>query len=67
MVQLGGFDVLRDEGFAYAGELEGAGVDVEVYCYTGLPHCFASVVFPPPADTAVFYERYNAWLSRVAQ
>ena len=37
LVLLGGCDMLRDEGRAYAGRLRSDGVDVEEVCYPGQP------------------------------
>ncbi|KAF9874631.1 hypothetical protein CkaCkLH20_07768 [Colletotrichum karsti] len=61
LIQCAGVDVLRDDAFAYADALRASGVDVELYAYGGLPHCFPAVV-PTASDTLVFYKRYNEFL-----
>lgn len=43
-VQTGGFDALRDEGFAYADRLEAAGVDVSFTNYEAMNHGFVSLL-----------------------
>ncbi len=40
VVVTAGFDPLRDQGLAYAGALEAAGVPVRVRCEDALPHAF---------------------------
>ena len=50
LVVLGGCDVLRDEGRAYAQRLEEAGVDTTEVCYPGQPHGFVNFGFPAAAD-----------------
>ena len=46
IVILGGCDMLRDEGRAYADRLREDGVDVEEVCYAGQPHGFFNFDFP---------------------
>jgi acetyl esterase len=46
LVVLGGCDMLRDEGRAYAGRLRDAGVEVDEICYAGQPHGFINYDFP---------------------
>lgn len=46
IVILGGCDMLRDEGRAYADRLREDGVDVEEVCYAGQPHGFVNFDFP---------------------
>ena len=46
LVVLGGCDMLRDEGRAYAGRLRADGVDVDEVCYPGQPHGFVNFDFP---------------------
>ena len=58
-VVLGGCDVLRDEGRAYADRLRDAGVDTEEVCYAGQPHGFLNQGFPA-ADLA--FAAVGAWL-----
>ncbi|RYP06242.1 hypothetical protein DL764_003256 [Monosporascus ibericus] len=65
LIQCGGADILRDEAFAYAEALETARVDVEIYGYKGLPHCFPGSLLVIP-ETAEFYRRYNAFLKKFA-
>ncbi|KAI1427255.1 alpha/beta hydrolase fold-domain-containing protein [Xylaria sp. FL1777] len=65
LIQSAGVDIFRDSGFAYADGLKAAGVDVEMHCYGGVPHCFPAVIKPHPF-TPVFYERYNAFLKKHA-
>jgi acetyl esterase/lipase len=40
VIQIAGADPLRDEAFAYADKLIGAGVRTTVKVYPGLPHGF---------------------------
>lgn len=63
MVQVGGADVLRDEGLAYAEALKNDGVEVEVYAYQGLPHCFPGFLVQFE-ETKTFYERYMRFLEK---
>jgi acetyl esterase len=59
LVVLGGCDMLRDEGRAYAARLREDGVDVEEICYPGQPHGFVNFGFPA-AELA--FERIGAWV-----
>jgi acetyl esterase len=59
LVVLGGCDMLRDEGRAYAGRLREDGVAVDEVCYAGQPHGFVNFGFPA-ADLA--FERIGTWL-----
>ncbi|KAI1823714.1 alpha/beta hydrolase fold-domain-containing protein [Xylaria intraflava] len=65
LIQSAGVDIFRDMGLAYGEALRAAGVDVEAYCYGGVPHCFPAVIDTHPS-TPVFYERYNAFLGKHA-
>jgi acetyl esterase len=53
LVILGGCDMLRDEGRAYAARLREDGVDVTEQCYAGQPHGFLNFGFPAAADAFV--------------
>jgi acetyl esterase len=59
LVVLGGCDMLRDEGRAYAERLRVAGVPVEEVCYPGQPHGFINFGFPA-AEQA--FNRIGSWL-----
>jgi len=59
LVVLGGCDMLRDEGRAYANRLAADGVAVEQECYAGQPHGFLN--FGLPASVPAF-DRIGAWL-----
>jgi acetyl esterase len=48
-VLTGEYEPLRDEGKAYAAQLEAAGVAVEHQCYDGLPHFFMALSRLAPA------------------
>ena len=58
VVVLGGADLLRDEGRAYAERLRGDGVDVDEVCYPGQPHGFLNFDFPAAADAFVHVGRW---------
>jgi acetyl esterase len=62
IVILGGCDMLRDEGRAYAARLRGDGVEVEEVCYPGQPHGFANLEFPA---AALAFERIGLWFRGV--
>ena len=59
LVVLGGCDMLRDEGRAYANRLRSDGVHVEEACYAGQPHGFINFGFPAAANA---FERMGSWL-----
>ena len=59
LVVLGGCDLLRDEGRAYAGRLRDAGVEVDEVCYAGQPHGFMNFGFPAATDA---FEHTGRWL-----
>ena len=61
LVILGGCDMLRDEGRAYAGRLRADGVAVEEVCYPGQPHGFVNFGFPAAAAA---FEVTGGWLRR---
>lgn len=58
-VLLGGCDMLRDEGRAYADRLRAAGVTVEEVCVPGQPHGFLNFGWPAAGPA---YERMGAWV-----
>ena len=65
LVVLGGCDVLRDEGRAYADRLRAEGVEVEEVCYAGQPHGFVNFGWPA---AQLAFERIGTWLrSRFAR
>lgn len=59
LVILGGCDVLRDEGRAYAARLREGDVEVEEVCYAGQPHGFVNFGFPAATPT---FEAIGKWL-----
>jgi acetyl esterase len=61
LVILGGCDMLRDEGRAYADRLRHDGIEVDEVCYTGQPHGFINFDFPA---AAVAHSHIGAWLRR---
>lgn len=61
VVILGGCDLLRDEGRAYADRLREDGVSVEEVCYAGQPHGFVNFDFPA---AALAHEVIGVWLRR---
>jgi len=61
LVILGGCDMLRDEGRAYAGRMRDDGVDVEEVCYPGQPHGFVNFGFPAAGPA---FQRTGEWLRR---
>jgi acetyl esterase len=59
LVILGGSDVLRDEGRAYARRLADEGVMVEEVCFAGQPHGFVNFELPAAGRA---HETIGAWL-----
>jgi acetyl esterase len=62
LVILGGCDVLRDEGRAYARRLGDAGVAVDEVCFVGQPHGFVNFGVPAAADA---FARIGRWLTAI--
>ena len=62
LVVLGGCDLLRDEGRAYATRLREDGVEVDEVCYPGQPHGFVN--FELPAAEPAF-DHIGAWIRNV--
>jgi len=67
LVVLGGCDLLRDEGRAYARRLAEAGVDTEEVCYPGQPHGFVNFGFPAAVDAYGVIGRWTRDRLRAAQ
>jgi acetyl esterase len=59
LVLLGGCDMLRDEGRAYAARLRDDGVEVDEVCYPGQPHGFINFGFPA---AGLAFEHIGDWL-----
>jgi acetyl esterase len=59
LVVLGGCDVLRDDGRAYAARLRDGGVDVDEVCYPGQPHGFVNFDLPAAAEA---HAKIGAWV-----
>ena len=62
LVVLGGCDMLRDEGRAYAARLRDDGVDVTEVCFAGQPHGFLNLNLPAAATA---YEQIGSWLRAI--
>jgi acetyl esterase len=62
LVILGGCDMLRDEGRAYAKRLREDRVDVEEVCYAGQPHGFVNFEFPAAIEA---FDKIGGWLPSV--
>jgi len=62
LVILGGCDMLRDEGRAYAGRLRDDGVNVEEESYAGQPHGFVNFEFPAATEA---FDKIGRWLRSV--
>jgi acetyl esterase len=62
IVVLGGCDLLRDEGRAYAVRLRDADVPVEEVCIAGQPHGFINFGLPAAVEA---FERIGAWFRKV--
>ncbi len=59
LVVLGGCDMLRDEGRAYAARLRDEGGEVDEVCYPGQPHGFINFGFPAAGQA---FEHIGNWL-----
>lgn len=59
LVVLGGCDMLRDEGRAYATRLRDEGVRVDEVCFAGQPHGFINFGFPAARQA---FDRIGTWL-----
>ena len=62
LVVLGGCDMLRDEGRAYAARLREEGVDIDEVCYAGQPHGFVNFDFPA---ASLAFDHIGEWLRAV--
>jgi acetyl esterase/lipase len=65
VIQVAGFDPLRDEGITFAERLKGQGVVAELHVYKGLPHGFPNVL-PGLPQTGEFLKRQNDFIMRCA-
>ncbi|EXJ90165.1 hypothetical protein A1O3_03234 [Capronia epimyces CBS 606.96] len=62
LIQVAGMDALRDEGIAYAGVLEKAGVPVELKTYPGLPHGFVLAIRMEVVND--YYKAMVDWIAK---
>ena len=61
LVSTAGFDVLRDEGEAYARRLEAAGVPTRLFCEPGLPHGWMHLAAVSPAARLALVATARHW------
>ncbi len=61
LVVLGGCDLLRDEGRAYAARLRDDGVAVDEVCFAGQPHGFVNFGFPA---AGLAFDHIGGWVRR---
>jgi acetyl esterase/lipase len=64
VITVAGYDILRDEGLAYAKRLQDEGVQVELKVYKGLPHCAYFLV--PHPEAIEYYERVTAFVKKLS-
>ena len=64
LVVLGGCDMLRDEGRAYAARLRDDGVEVDEVCYPDQPHGFINFGFPAAVKA---FEHIGGWVRTTLQ
>ncbi|CAI6097898.1 unnamed protein product [Clonostachys chloroleuca] len=64
LIIVGGYDIFRDEGLAYAERLKDEGVDTEVHVYPGLPHCF--FMFPAHPKAVDYYEKIVEFVKKIS-
>ena len=64
MLTIAGYDILRDEGIAYAERMKSEGVDVEYKVYQGLPHCPYGMVEHP--QIIEYYDRIVNFVKKVS-
>ena len=61
LVVVAGFDVLRDEGVAYAAKLDRAGTSVRTLCFSSLEHGFVHAIGICPAAHQAVVDVGRAW------
>ena len=59
-----GYDILRDEGIAYAERLQSEGVETQLEAYQGMPHCF--YMFAEHKHTKSYYDNMIAFMEKYA-
>lgn len=64
MLLVGGYDIFRDEGIAYAERLKEEGVETDLVVYQGLPHCF--YMFPTHPKTLDYYDQIIKFIEKHA-
>jgi acetyl esterase/lipase len=64
VMQVAGFDPLRDEALAYAERLKAEGIPIELHTYQGLPHCFYMLGSLP--QSAKYYENVINFVKKLA-
>ncbi|OAA66609.1 alpha/beta hydrolase fold-3 domain-containing protein [Niveomyces insectorum RCEF 264] len=66
LLQIAGYDPLRDEGLAVAEKLKKDGVPTEVHVYAGLPHVFSSLLPELPQSKDLF-ARQEAFIDKIVK
>ena len=64
VMQVAGYDPLRDEALAFAERLKEDNVPVELHVYKGLPHFFSSMLADLP-QSKEYLARQEAYLKKL--